>query len=105
MASALICQHFSCFPTQVRAVKNWERLTVRLLQRDYMLLQMEIQEHQQRYIENRSRFMDEVMHFHQKDMARLPLSRPSSGKLSSFDQQFLQSHSVVCFYLRRFKKF
>ncbi|KAL8570466.1 hypothetical protein ACOMHN_034501 [Nucella lapillus] len=77
------------------AVVNWERLAVKLLQRDYDLVQTEIREHQRRYIENRSSFMDEVMLYHQQDMARLPLSRPSSGKLSSVDHQFLQMHSMV----------
>nr|KAG5702881.1 hypothetical protein BaRGS_019100 [Batillaria attramentaria] len=44
---------------QTRAEKNWERLTIRLLQMENEMLQQEIRKHQQRYIENRSRFMDE----------------------------------------------
>ena len=48
---------------EVRATRNWEQLAVKLLQRDYEMLQAEIQEHQQRYIENRSAFMDEVRLF------------------------------------------
>ena len=71
-------------------------MTIRLLQRDNEAVQNEIREYQRRYIENRSRYMDEVMHFHQQDMARTPFSRPSSGKLSSVDQRFLQQHSKVC---------
>lgn len=78
-----------------RAAKNWERLSMRLLQLDYLNFQNELHQQQQHYMEKRSRFMDEVMHFHQKDMARLPLGRPPSGKLSSVDQQFLQYHSLV----------
>ncbi|XP_076470463.1 uncharacterized protein LOC143300577 [Babylonia areolata] len=77
------------------AVAHWERLSVKLLRRDYDLMQMEIQEQQRRYMENRSRFMDEVLHFHQQDMASVPRSRPTSGKLSSVDHQFLQMHSMV----------
>ncbi|XP_070202208.1 uncharacterized protein [Littorina saxatilis] len=78
-----------------RAVMNWKRLTLRLLDRDYKMMQQEIEEHQRLYIENRSRYMDEVMNSHQQDMTHVSLSRPSSGKVSSVDQHFLQQHNKV----------
>ena len=77
-------------------MQNWERMAVRLLQRDYDAMQSEIREYQQNYIENRSRYMDEVMHFHQQDMSHVPFLRPTSAKLSTVDEQFLQQHSKVC---------
>lgn len=82
--------------TQTRAEHNWERLTVRLLEMENDVLQQEIRKYQQRYIENRTRYMDEVMTNHYVDMARLPIAHSTSAKhastLAEVDRQFLQQH-------------
>lgn len=51
-------------PDKTRAVKNWERMAIRLLEKDYAAIQAEIKERQKLYMERRQIYMDYVIQDH-----------------------------------------
>ncbi|ESO98304.1 hypothetical protein LOTGIDRAFT_231384 [Lottia gigantea] len=76
---------------QTRAKMNWERLSLRLLDREYQAVQEEIKERQQHYINYREVYMDEILNSHQEQMAQLTLHKNSTNSLQNVDKQFMKS--------------
>ncbi|KAK6185031.1 hypothetical protein SNE40_007357 [Patella caerulea] len=81
--------------TKPKAIMNWERFTLRLLDNEYKAVKDEIKERQQHYINYRELYMDHILNTHQDEMSHLALhkdvdskfvkqyktgSRPPSGK-------------------------
>ncbi|CAG2191748.1 unnamed protein product [Mytilus edulis] len=55
-----------------KAILLWERLSIKLLDRNYAEIQEEIRQRQMLYMQNRQLYMDEVLHHHQIDMGKAP---------------------------------
>ncbi|XP_041378780.1 uncharacterized protein LOC121391066 [Gigantopelta aegis] len=74
------------------SVKHWERLSLKLLQREYEMVRREIEQRQQLYMEGRSLYMEELMDSHQKDMSQFVLHRRTNSRnnLDQVDKQFLK---------------
>ncbi|XP_059177221.1 uncharacterized protein LOC131956688 [Physella acuta] len=60
---------------KIRCEQNWERLAIKLLDREYMSVQKEISDHQQRYMENRKYYMEAILQDHHNNMAHISLHR------------------------------
>ncbi|GFO47355.1 hypothetical protein PoB_007386000 [Plakobranchus ocellatus] len=81
---------------RTRCEQNWERLALKLLERDYQAVEQEIREYQQRYIENRQAYMDAVLQDHEQNMARIPLHRKSEPvPLDEFDSKFIKHNQAL----------
>ncbi|KAK3085300.1 hypothetical protein FSP39_001249 [Pinctada imbricata] len=72
------------------AVCNWERLAIRLLDREYARVQEEIRHQQLVYIESRQQYMDELLVSHQKDMNKVPIKRQQKS-LEEVDENFMRT--------------
>lgn len=82
-------------PDKTRAVKNWERMAIRLLEKDYAAIQAEIKERQKLYMERRQIYMDYVIQDHQDEMAKFNLQRQkSSSSVHDVDSKFLRCYSA-----------
>ena len=80
---------------QTRAVKNWERLAILLLEREYVAIQAEIKEGQQLYMERRQMYMEGVMQDHNDEMAKFALHRQKSAtSVQDVDKKFLRCYSA-----------
>ena len=80
---------------QTRAVKNWERMAIRLLEREYAAIQAEIKDRQKAYMERRQIYMDYVMDDHNDEMAKFNLHRQkSSASVTDVDNKFLRCYSA-----------
>lgn len=75
-----------------RAVMLWERLSIKLLDRNYAEIQEEIRERQMLYMQNRQLYMDEVLHHHQQDMSKTP-TRKNSKTYEEVDRRFINAYS------------
>ncbi|XP_033755528.1 uncharacterized protein LOC117338332 [Pecten maximus] len=75
-----------------KVVRTWERLAIKLLDREYAQIQEEIHARQQIYMRNRQLYMDEVLQNHQHDMSKTvtPL-RNKQKSYEEVDKQFLKS--------------
>ncbi|XP_069113485.1 uncharacterized protein [Argopecten irradians] len=73
-----------------RVVRTWERLAIKLLDREYAQIQEEIHARQQIHMRNRQLYMEEVLQNHQQDMAKTPL-RNKQKTYEEVDKQFLRS--------------
>uniref|UniRef100_A0A0B6XYW6 Uncharacterized protein n=1 Tax=Arion vulgaris TaxID=1028688 RepID=A0A0B6XYW6_9EUPU len=80
---------------KARWEKNWERLTVKLLNREYLSVQQEIREYQQQYIENRQAYMDAVLQDHQQNMSRIPLHHKSDPVGEEMDANLAQYSKIA----------
>ncbi|XP_046572426.1 uncharacterized protein LOC124280515 [Haliotis rubra] len=81
---------------KTRAVSHWERLAMKLLQREYEAVQDEIRHRQMAYLENRTKYMTEVMDSHQHDMAHYNLLlhkrvQSAKGPVEDIDKKFLRT--------------
>lgn len=75
-----------------RAVMLWERLSIKLLDRNYAQIQEEIKERQMLYMQNRQLYMDELLHHHQIEMTKAPL-RKTSKTYEEVDRRFINAYS------------
>ncbi|XP_048236353.1 uncharacterized protein LOC124152218 [Haliotis rufescens] len=81
---------------KTRAVTHWERMAMKLLQREYEAVQDEIRHRQMAYLENRNKYMTEVMDSHQHDMAHYNLllqkrAQSAQGPVQDIDKRFLRT--------------
>ncbi|OWF34747.1 uncharacterized protein LOC110443811 [Mizuhopecten yessoensis] len=75
-----------------KVVRAWERLAIKLLDREYAQIQEEIYARQQVYMQNRQLYMDEVMHNHEHDMAKTTVPLRNRHKTyEEVDKQFLKT--------------
>jgi hypothetical protein len=72
----------------------WERLSIKLLDRNYAEIQEEIRERQMLYMQNRQLYMDEVLHHHQVDMSKTP-TRKKSKTYEEVDRRFINAYGKV----------
>ena len=79
-------------------MKNWERLSIRLLEKEYAAIQAEIKERQKLYMERRQVYMDYVMEDHNDEMAKFNLHKHKSvASVQDVDKKFLRCYSAkVC---------
>ncbi|KAL3859021.1 hypothetical protein ACJMK2_009261 [Sinanodonta woodiana] len=81
--------------TKSQAAKHWERLVVKLLEREYAQVQAEIRDHQQRYIQNRQLYMHEVLLNHQDEMAKFSLNRRKGSRfMEDVDKRFMRCYTA-----------
>ncbi|GFS06300.1 protein Wnt [Elysia marginata] len=81
---------------KTRSEQNWERMALKLLERDYQAVEQEILEYQQRYIENRQAYMDAVLQDHQQNMARIPLHRKTETvPIDELDSRFIKHNQAL----------
>ncbi|KAL4234297.1 hypothetical protein ACF0H5_005948 [Mactra antiquata] len=75
---------------KTRAVKNWERFAIKLLEHDYAKIQEEIRQRQQMHLQNRQRYMKDVLNDHKQEMSRFQLHKKTSNNVEDVDKQFLK---------------
>ncbi|XP_076111824.1 uncharacterized protein LOC143080053 isoform X1 [Mytilus galloprovincialis] len=75
-----------------RAAMLWERLSIKLLDRNYAEIQEEIRQRQMLYMQNRQLYMDEVLHHHHIDMGKSP-NRKNSKTYEEVDRRFINAYS------------
>ncbi|XP_052062295.1 uncharacterized protein LOC127702226 isoform X2 [Mytilus californianus] len=75
-----------------RAAMLWERLSIKLLDRNYAEIQEEIRQRQMLYMQNRQLYMDEILHHHQIDMGKTPV-RKNSKTYEEVDRRFINAYS------------
>ncbi|KAJ8302795.1 hypothetical protein KUTeg_019191 [Tegillarca granosa] len=76
---------------KTRAVMNWERFAIKLLELDYARMQDEIHYRQQLHLQNRNLYMDAVLNSHENEMSKFPLHRRK--KMDEIDQRFLKTYN------------
>ncbi|KAH3855137.1 uncharacterized protein LOC127870930 [Dreissena polymorpha] len=81
-------------PDKSRAVLNWERLSVKLLEKDYKTIQEDIRMRQELHIQNREQYMNEVLEDHQQEMGKFNLRKKSATNIEEVDKQFLRCYSA-----------
>ncbi|XP_060081115.1 uncharacterized protein LOC132560469 [Ylistrum balloti] len=74
-----------------KVVRTWERLAIKLLDREYAQIQEEIQVRQQTYMRNRQLYMDEVLQNHEHDMAKTVTPLRTKKTYEEVDKQFLKT--------------
>ncbi|CAG5120753.1 unnamed protein product [Candidula unifasciata] len=83
--------------TMTRCEKHWERLTIKLLNKEYLSVQREIREYQQRHFESRQAYMDAVLQDHQQTMSRTALHRKSdlADMMEETDSKFIRYNKAL----------
>ncbi len=78
-------------------MERWERLSQRLLEREFLAVQQAIRQEQIRHLENRNKFMQEVMTSHHQDMSRYALRKQTSvpEATEDVDNRFLTTYHRV----------
>lgn len=79
---------------KTRAVKNWERFAVKLLEREYAAIQEEIRERQRMHIQNRQLYMNDVLDDHKQEMSKFQLHKKSATNVEDVDKQFLKFYNT-----------
>ncbi|XP_052817428.1 uncharacterized protein LOC128243601 isoform X1 [Mya arenaria] len=81
-------------PDKTRAVQNWERFAVRLLERDYQAIRHEIAERQKFHIQRREMYIADVLEDHKHEMGKFQLHKKSTPQLEDVDKQFIRCYSA-----------
>ncbi|BFZ13388.1 hypothetical protein BsWGS_16428 [Bradybaena similaris] len=83
--------------TMTRCEKNWERLTIKLLNREYLSVQREVREYQQHYFENRQAYMDAVLQDHKETMCRTALHHRNdlAHMMEETDSRFIRYNKAL----------
>ncbi|XP_045191544.1 uncharacterized protein LOC123548399 isoform X2 [Mercenaria mercenaria] len=79
---------------KTRAVKNWERFAVKLLEREYAAIQEEIRERQRLHIQNRQLYINDVIEDHKQEMSKFHLHKKSATNVEDVDKQFLKIYNT-----------
>lgn len=83
--------------SQTRAVKNWERFTILVLEREYKMIQQEIEERQRTHFRSRELYIEEILNSHHEDMANFSMQRRQTT-VNDFDKKFITNYQKVNCY-------